>query len=333
MNPTHESTNKPQRRWLSFGLRGLLVLVLLCSLPLAWLSRDVIRSQRESAVAERIRAAGGQAWYDYQENQVCFMGAAVIPEPRGPKWVRKLFGQHVYSSITHVDLQEVKEVQSILPLLPQLSRLQRLELPKVALSPASVEPLRQLDHLEHGDLYFAQCSSEELRTMAKCNWIGTLTLEGASDVLVAVLPSFDRLPKLVLRNSQITNSGLMHLGQIDSLEELEIDRALDINNEGIKQLTQLKYLVALKLLSTHVTEGCMDSLAKMKTLRTLSIDPGELDLKYYPWGLIRMDNFQSIDGNQLGFDEEDTNWVQCIHVNADSIHFDEYDRLSLRANK
>jgi len=52
-----------KRRWYQFSLRTLLVLVLLLSMPLAWIGRVLEKTRREQAVVAKIEMWGGKVEY------------------------------------------------------------------------------------------------------------------------------------------------------------------------------------------------------------------------------------------------------------------------------
>ena len=59
-------TEKPNRRWIQFRLRTLLLFVLAVSIGTSWLGVRLYRARQQSEAAEAIKLARGTVYYDYQ---------------------------------------------------------------------------------------------------------------------------------------------------------------------------------------------------------------------------------------------------------------------------
>ena len=87
------------RRWLTFSIRMLLVVMLIFATLFAWLGRYVIRTRSERPIVAQIQAAGGNAYYDYQ------LGIGFVnPQqtPTGSKLVRTVLGDDIYATVNVV---------------------------------------------------------------------------------------------------------------------------------------------------------------------------------------------------------------------------------------
>jgi hypothetical protein len=112
------SVPKTRRRRLQFSLRTLLVLVLLASLPLGWLSARLRYKQREEKIAKELYESGTLVFYDYFFTEKW--------EPGGPKWLRDVLGEKFFAKAVGAICYDAGRDQ--LALLDDLSDLQYLDL-------------------------------------------------------------------------------------------------------------------------------------------------------------------------------------------------------------
>ena len=78
LNPPPQ--HKRKRRWQSLSLRGLLLLVTVIAVWLAWI---VPRSQQQKKIADWVHASGGRSFYSYQFDSVGMWKKN--PSPPGPE--------------------------------------------------------------------------------------------------------------------------------------------------------------------------------------------------------------------------------------------------------
>jgi hypothetical protein len=78
-------------RWLRFSLRALLLVV---TLPAIWLGITVNQIRTQRAAVHQIQAAGGTVMFDY--HNVAPRTVSTSGQPRGPEWLRKLFGPELF---------------------------------------------------------------------------------------------------------------------------------------------------------------------------------------------------------------------------------------------
>lgn len=292
MTPTNESTKKPKRRWLSFGLRGLLILVLLLSLPMGWIARDVYRAQRESEVVAAIEKAGGYASYNYHENVMW----AEPPEPSGPWILRKLFGEHIHSYVTDVAGMEPEQFNTVVPMLAACRRLESLELPVGELSDESIDTITQMPRLKDLVLFGTSVSPEQMQELTQVSTLTSITLKGpaATDLHLELLPRFPALEEVSLYETTITDRGMKSLGQLPELKSLEIEQAPEVTNAGFAALSNCQKLTYIYAIGINVDEGCVDTLKSIPELDDVFITPDELDIEYYAWGTMRLDTLTPV---------------------------------------
>ncbi len=121
------ATPLPRRRWFQYSLRTLMLFVLLWSLACSWVAVRMQRARRQHAAVEAIRLAGGWAHYDYdnEEEQNPFAIPSELPEPPGPRWVRKWLGDDVFTKVVSAKLMGDVSLDLVQD-LPGLQELQNL---------------------------------------------------------------------------------------------------------------------------------------------------------------------------------------------------------------
>ena len=116
----------------------------------------------------------------------------------------------------------------------------------------------------------------------------------ASDDLLKEIAVFTNLEYLNLNGSPVTDSGLKHISTLPHLLELNLGgtqikgmglsnlrtmhnlESLDLSfskaeDQGVAQLTHLEHLKYLNLAHTDITDGCIDDLLKLTTLRVINL--------------------------------------------------------------
>lgn len=325
-----EPAPKPKSRWWKYSLRTLLVLILLVSIPLSWAGRDVFRSMREAAVVRAIHEANGQTYYDYwQPDEFGNIGAKL--EPEGNWLARKFLGENINSYVMYVDLRTAADPQALIPRLRHLSRLKYLILPMIPADEALVETLKQLPELETKELDLETCTPVLLWELAEIDEIETLYLHGSdvTDNAIEALLRFKNLKSLWLYNTSVTDAAMPTLAQIATLNELVLNDAPQVTNQGFQALAGMSQLTQFAAHGTQIDEGCVDVLREMPSLETLEITPGQLDLSYYPWGTIRLDTRQPIIFKPFFSDLRREESIRVVHIEADTIYFSEDDLIPI----
>ncbi|PQO31118.1 hypothetical protein C5Y96_12230 [Blastopirellula marina] len=292
MNSTNESTKKPKRRWLSFGLRGLMVLVLLLSLPMGWIARDVYRTQRETEAVTAIEKTGGYAMYDYQK----LSAWGEPPNLPGPWILRKLFGDHIHAHVDLVVIGEKEDVNTLVPLLASCGRLGYLQLPSQTLSDQSIETLARLPKLVELVLYDTPLTVEQLKLLSQAPSLRSIKLTGptATDQHLQQLSHFSNLEKVTLKDTTITDSGMQSLGQLPELAWLEIEHASAVTNAGLAALTPCQKLTHLWLRGTKVDNGCIETLKSLPEVDDVYIIPDVLEIEYQAQESMRLDTLTPV---------------------------------------
>ncbi len=177
---------RPRRRFLSFSVRGLIVLVILCAIGLGWLVLSA-RIQRDAVLA--IKAAGGRVSYDWEWRD----GKPIVGgKPRAPKWLVDLIGLDFVGHVTSVELFSSSNVNDAT--FAHVARLTQLE--TLLIGPFS-----------HGDVELAH-----LKSLTK---LSGLVLVGTqfTDAGLIHLKGLTSLSFLCLVGTQVTHAGITDLKQ------------------------------------------------------------------------------------------------------------------------
>ena len=148
---TAPTSPKAKRRWLQFSLRTLLVLMLVISVPLGWLSLKLKQATVQRHAVDRIEQMGGTVWYAYQrDNWGHFIGkqdAASYHTCQAA--TARLFGDDLTACITGVDLSRRSIKDEDLACLLSLRHLEVLWLHDTAVTDTGLVKLLGLTRLKY----------------------------------------------------------------------------------------------------------------------------------------------------------------------------------------
>jgi hypothetical protein len=267
----------PRRRWLSYSLRTMFVLVtVLC----VWLGVYVNRAERQKRAVAWIKAHDGEVHYDYEYTQhptepsyfeVKVDGSQLIrgfeydkngeeisPQPPGPRWLRDLLGMDYFATVVDAEIRDVENEQDLPPIkdLPRLRYLTVYRLPDVGW--ADIHRLSQLQSLN-----------------CECDRITDANLEQISHLVT--------LRKLVLdmysKEATITDSQLKYLDNLTVLEELEIySRGTDAELERLSKAATSPSMFFIRTGGgkLRITDAGLSHLQRLKNLESLSLDGEQL---------------------------------------------------------
>jgi hypothetical protein len=206
-HPTDPPKSKP--RWFQFSLRTLMVFVTLCAVACSWLAVKMEQARKQREAVEAIRKEGGDAIYDYQQEEVCL--SLPLPPRPAPAWLRRIGGDELLGNVTCVIITEDKSIDH----LTALPRLQCLLLGGPNITDAALKHLNDLSDLQ---------------------LVGVNSTSVTDDGL-ACLAHLASVEELILHNNNITDAGLHHLKHLNHLRRLHlgVNRATE---DGVKKLQQ-----------------------------------------------------------------------------------------------
>lgn len=157
---------KRKRRWLSYSLRSLFVVVTILCVALGYWTH---RANRQKAVVKWVEENGGGVYYDFHVDEQGYLIDNL--KPPGPKWVQKYLGKDYLATVIVVDLRGCEFID-ITP-LAQLDQLKNLSLGNTQQS--DMTPLTQITRLEYLDLSGTQVS--DLTPLLRLTSLHGLSLE------------------------------------------------------------------------------------------------------------------------------------------------------------
>jgi internalin A len=240
---------QPWRRYLRFGMQGLIVLVLLIGAGMGWIVRQA-RVQREAVAA--IVKAGGSAYYESDLKT----GFSAKELSRWRKWIADRIGIDYVDHVVTVNLSSGVNKADWRQAADCLGDLDQLRLLNLMGRSVNDDVLAQLDGMQHLETLLLQFTGI---TDAGLAHVGNLTN------LKSVLISGDRNARC-----GITDAGLAHLKGLSKLSDLSL-HAVQVSNEGMAQLRGLTNISQLSLSDTKVSDGGLAQLERLTKLSYLSL--------------------------------------------------------------
>ncbi|PQO36577.1 hypothetical protein [Blastopirellula marina] len=256
-----------RRRWLSFSIRGMLLLILVISVPLAWIGRDLWQSRLEEAVVLRVNRNYGSVTYDYQEENL------FIPsEPPGNRLLRSIFGNHLYARVVSIVALNPLGNDTIVK-FPDLRSLETLQLGSETLDDEAIEALVQIPKLQRLILKNTEITPQQLHRLAESRSIESIWLEQSctTDDHLLELQHFPNLSQVQIWDSPATDTGLESLVAIKNLTDLAIVKMPEATDRSFSQLQKAKRLQSLTLSGTQMTDQSLRAIGQLTGLQHLSI--------------------------------------------------------------
>lgn len=239
-----------RRRRFQFGLRTLLIAVLVLSLPLGWLGHRLQRARSQKNALARLQAIGGTYFYDWEPE---FVVAGDECGPPQPWWLIKLVGCDFFWDVTKIKTYKNEIVDEDLTILREFPKTESLSLHSCQIG-------------DEGILHLANLC--DLRTLY-------LTNTHITDDGLEVLGNMVRLTELDLAGTSITGNGCTHLSEIATLSYLNLAIS-DVNDNGMKHIKDLRHLESLSLIDTRISDQGLECLRGHGHLTLLSIDRCEM---------------------------------------------------------
>lgn len=269
-----DTATKPNRRWKTISLRGLLLLVVAIAVWLGWIVHKA-RQQRETVAA--LQKFGGFVHYDWE----FVNGPVKVPQgnllwkptwgkftpdkkPWASIWLRRTLGDEYFQSIAHVslyvDIKKGVADATWVNMGPADNALRML---------ATQQTVRTLqlggDQVTDDNLaYVGQMTGLEELIIS---WGYRLTDKG-----FAHLGGLKNLRILYIDSSKMTDAGLETIGKLTNLEELQIAGA-GFSDQGLAHLQNLARLKHLSLGDGNqlISDAGATSLTKLKQLEYVDI--------------------------------------------------------------
>ena len=274
---TKQPVSAPRRRWLSFSLRGLFVVV---TIGCVWLAVVTTRARNQAAAVAKIQDLKGILHFDYQHDSRG--NHAPDAEPGAPQWLRRALGEDYFRRVVTVDLnfgggdKAADDDLAVFRSLPDVTTLELNNNPRV--TDAGLAHLAGLSKLRVMYLYRSSVKGPGIRHLPRNIEFLMLTYAPLEDEGLVAIPNMTKLKTLRLGFTKITDEGLVNLAELSELEDLEL-RNTEVTDAGLEHLKSLKNLKSLSLAHTKVTG---DGVARLqRTLPNCHIwpEPNWLDAK------------------------------------------------------
>jgi hypothetical protein len=258
------------RRRFQFGIRALLLLMVVVAIPCGWLAaaREQARKQRD-AVAE-IEKAGGWVHYDYELNAAA--GLAPGATPPGPSWLRRLLGDDVLVDVSDVGLGGDKASDAVLQQLEGLTQLRELHLYQANVTDAGLRHLEGLTQLQRLNITYTAVGDAGMEHLKGLTTLQILNLSGTKidDAGLQCLEGLTRLQTLDLTSTNIADAGLKHLEGLTELQDLELT-STNLRDAGLEHLKGLSKLRDLNLSGAKITDAGLVYLKSLTQLQRLDL--------------------------------------------------------------
>ena len=235
----------PTTRWRQFSLRGLLLLITLASVLLAWCGWRLQRVRIESKAADAIVEAGGEVAYANQfDGRVSRMTPYPAHTSKIGAWLQQLLGVNPLQRMVSVKLVD----DTSLALVSKYS----------------------LTGLEIVRLEGSQITDAGLAHIRDCTQVRVLSLDGArvSDGGLDNIRRYKQLEELWLNNTLVSEAGIKKIAHLDSLWALDI-RGTSISDEGLTQIASMRGISTLYLNSNTLSDDGLKNLRALPNLHCL----------------------------------------------------------------
>ncbi|MHB8903412.1 MAG: leucine-rich repeat domain-containing protein [Thermoguttaceae bacterium] len=257
----------------------MLVLLLLLSLPLGWLSARLQKARRQRDAIKNIQALGAICRYDWEPSpdwqRIPLPPSGPAPAPAEPKWIIDLLGGDFFWNVTVIDWSPVGSSPSAtrknLALLKEFPELEGVWLGEVTdewvAYLGSVGTLRRLtipkaDIVDDDLMYLSHLTNLEELVLTDCSRV---TSDG-----LAHLSGLTKMTILSLSGTSVEDAGMRHIGRMSGLKWLMLTNT-KISDEGLAYLRDCVQLEILSIAFTNVTDAGLAHIARMKNLAELDL--------------------------------------------------------------
>jgi Leucine Rich repeat len=281
-----------KRRWLSFSLRTLFLLVTGICLIVGW---EVVPILEQKRAINSLKGVVPYE-YDYQFSQQKDVKGE-LPEP---SWLAKLLGVDSVHDVVKVDIfgnrfNTPEDFHRAVSGLRHLKRLRELSISKSpTLQGQDLESIANLRELERLSLCEDRLEDGALQNLCKLERLQTLALmwNRFSGEGLASLGNLHRLEAIDLYDNQVTDAGLSSFSKIASLKYLCLEKN-QITDDGLKYLAPLTNLEYLQLAKNRITGKGLPQLMSLSKLTQLILDDNPISDQYLK-SIVRLPSLQSL---------------------------------------
>jgi hypothetical protein len=283
----HPPSPRRRRRWYQYGLRSLLLLMLVCGLLFGYVAHFRREHEREKRAIAAIKEIGGK----------------VETAPRGPAWLRWIAGEKAATRVVSVDLEYYiagggfttdgehftfsslgeKVTDEWLPNLKDLKYLESLNLAANEITRDGLVVLRSFPQLRNLDL--SQCPIDDaalvevgkLRELRSLNILHTQVrgdglehLSGLTYLSGLWLGFASPTDESSSDDLGLVENDLRHLQAFPRLERLRL-RGMSISDAAVTLLEASPNLALLDLHDCPILKSTFGEMHRLKALRVLHL--------------------------------------------------------------
>lgn len=266
------------RRRLQFGMRTLLLLVLLVGTSLGLIGVHLQHTEKQRRAALALERIGAGVSYPGEERPglLTFIGRQYFQEPTAvgcqvPLREAELVNIESLAGLQFLSLSNSQLSDDDLAHFASLNELNSLALVRSRVTGQGLRHLTGTD-LRSLDLCWSPIDDEGLRPMERFNMLSVLNLNHTriTDAGLARISSLAGLWALYLDGTPITGDGFVHLRRLRQLHEISLERSW-LQNSGLAALRDLSALTRLDISNTNIDDEGVEALCSISRLKTLRL--------------------------------------------------------------
>jgi Leucine-rich repeat (LRR) protein len=304
------SSSHPKRRWRPrYGLRTLLVVMVVLGIGLAYFANLWRRVQHQRQIVGKIEEADGQVSYSHQflsqesldhtldadfvsdryietqgepRQRIRTTSTGTVTDfetPPGPKAIRLIFGDDVYADVELVSfLWALDAADTVDPrVLLELPELKVVVLSGPQVNDEWLNCIAQVPKLRVLSLAGSEqgtISTDNLKRLSRSSQLESLSLGGSwvQDETVKGIAPLRQLRSLGLaRIPNVTSVLFAQLDELTELRQLVVNRAERIGDENAEHLSQLQNLQTLWLIDTSISDATLLHVSQLTRLQWLDL--------------------------------------------------------------
>ena len=252
-----------------FGIRSLLVMVLVAAIPCGWLGVEIKKAKRIEAAVQAIGKHGGTVLYDYE---ISWPSGVSTPgaEPDGSKFLRQLIGHDFFNRLVFVDFHPKSDGELLA--VGELTDLRILALRYSRISDMGLECLKGLIHLQCLEIVQTEFTGTGLIHLKGLKELRNMVLSGSSfnDAGMASLAELTHIDNLHLDSTAISDTGLVHLKALPELKYLDLGHT-EVTDAGLQCLKEMTQLNGIALYETSIGDAGLEQLRGLFRLEYLLV--------------------------------------------------------------
>jgi len=228
---SRDVTPTQRRAGLRYSLRTFLLTITAIAVVLGV---AVTRARTQRDAIDKIQRLRGSMTYEYQEVAPRTWSSA--GKPRGPKWLRRVFGPHYFDRPNRVDVDDPPNEQWA-EAVNRLPSVKYLLVNGQNISDEALGRLTRLVNLWELQLTKTSIGDDGLKRLGQFPKLRWLVIDDSkcTDAGLAHLAAPHDLEELSLWNTPLTDAAVPHLSRLTGLKKLDV-RGSGISDDGAEEL-------------------------------------------------------------------------------------------------